>query len=78
MAEPQLELNILYAIQGYHKEHAAYLQRAVFAEGEVRMLKEQLSHEQTNSASRIQALTEEISSLKLQLEEIQNRSDSQE
>ena len=76
MAEPQLELNVLYAIQGYHKEHITYLQRAVFAEGEVRMLKEQLSHEQTSSTSRIQALTEEISTLKQQLEAIQNRSNS--
>lgn len=78
MAEPQLELNVLYAIQGYHREHVNYLQRAVFAEGEVRMLKDQLGHEQANNALVIQGLNNEIENLKAQLEEIQNRSNSEE
>lgn len=78
MAEPQLELNVLYAIQGYHKEHINYLQRVVFAEGEVRMLKEQLAHEQANTIAIVQRLSDENTSLKAQLEEIQNRSISEE
>lgn len=73
-----LEKNILYTIQGYHNEHVTYLQRAVFAEGEAKLLREQLHQEQVNSASTIQGLNDEIANLQARLEELQNRSPSTE
>ena len=74
MQATQLDAQTLYAIQGYHQEHVNYLQRAVFAEGEVKVLKEQLHQEQLNSASTIQGLNDEIASLQSKLAELQNGS----
>ena len=74
----QLDKQMVYAIQGYHQEHVSYLQRAVFAEGEAKLLREQLHQEQVNSASTIQGLNDEIANLQARLEELQNRSPSTE
>ena len=73
-----LSTEIVYVVQGYHKEHVTYLQRAVFAEAENRDLKEKLHQEQLNSASTIQCLNDEIANLQARLEELQNRSSSTE
>ena len=74
----QLEPNILYIIQGYHAEHVGYLQRAIFSEAEVQLLKEQIQQEQVNTASTIQGLNSEIASLQTRLSELQNGSNLQE
>lgn len=78
METPQLDKQTLYTVQGYHQEHIAYLQRVVFAEAQVKILKEQLHQEQLNSASTIQGLNDEIANLQARLEELQNRSPSTE
>lgn len=63
-------------INGYHQEHLAYLQRAIFAEAEIRNLKEKYQQEQQNWTSTIQGLNDEIANLHRRLEELQNRSPS--
>lgn len=78
MAMPQLDTQVVYAIQGYHQEHVVYLQRAVFAEAEARMLRDQLHQEQMNSSSTIQGLNDEITNLQRRLQELQNGSNSEE
>ena len=78
MDASQLDRQMLYTIQGYHTEHLAYYQRAIWAEAELKDLKEQLHQEQLNSASTIQGLNDEIANLQARLEELQNRSPSTE
>lgn len=60
-------------IEGYHREHVIYLQRAIFAEAENKELKEQLHQEQQNAAVTIQGFNDEIARLQARLEELQNQ-----
>ena len=47
---------------------------AIWAEAELKDLKEQLHQEQLNSSSTIQGLNDEIANLQMRLEELQNES----